>query len=45
MFKMDRELVLNELTDDKVPTGRSVAFTGVEFLPLQYSDLINQTLG
>lgn len=40
----DRVLVFQEHDDDMKPTGRSAAFSGVEFSPLQYVDLIDKKL-
>lgn len=37
-------MVFEEHGDDKKPTGRSATFAGIEFLPLQFSDLINKKL-
>ncbi len=37
-------MVFKEHGDDDKPTGRSAAFAGIEFLPLQFADLVDKKL-
>jgi len=42
--QVEQVLTIKELNNEQKPTGRYATFTNVEFLPLQYSDLIETKL-
>lgn len=44
-FKGEKVLAYEEVDGSGAPTGRRAAFTGVEFIPLAYAELVDTKLG